>query len=87
VVYGDNNQILTSKNVFSGNILSKEQLATMPMEKIEAAMANQFGGALDNLDVAPGKAVPFMIVISKLPEGAKNFGALPAGSAAVTKPK
>ena len=87
VVYGDNNQVLTSKNAFIGNILSKEQLATMPMDKIEAAMANQFGGSLDNLEVAPGKAVPFMIVITKLPEGAKNFGAFPVGSAAVTKPK
>jgi len=85
VVYGNNNQILVSKNAFSGNIIPKDQLATMPLDKIEAAMANQF--ALDNLEVAPGKTVPFMIVISKLPEGAANFGALPAGSAAVTKKK
>jgi predicted Zn finger-like uncharacterized protein len=87
VVYGDNNQILASKTAFSGNSFPKELLATMPLDKIEAAMANQFGGALENLEVAPGKALPFMIVITNLPDGAKNFGALPAGSTAVTKPK
>jgi hypothetical protein len=51
-----------------------EQLASIPLERIEATMSNQFGDSLDNMEVAPGKAVPFTIVIPAPPQGAKDFG-------------
>lgn len=80
LVYGPNGQVLASKSAFGGNPLAKEQLSTMPLEKIEAAMANQFGDSLGNMGVQPGKAIPFMIVIAKPPASAKEFGVEPAGS-------
>jgi len=80
MVYGENGQVVASKTAYCGNTLTKEQLATMPMETIEAAMANQFGSSLDNQEVAPGKVLPCMVVISKLPGDAKDYGALAAGS-------
>lgn len=80
MIYGPNGQVLASKNAFCGNPLTREQLATMPLDKIEAAMANQFGDSLDNLGVQPGKAIPFVIVIAKPPATAKDFGVEPAGS-------
>jgi len=85
IVYGDKGQVLVSKNIYCGNPLSAEQLATMPMDAIEAAMANQLGSALMNLEVAPGKAIPFTVVISTVPAGAKDFGVEPAGSQAVAE--
>jgi hypothetical protein len=84
MVYGANGEVLASKNAFCGNPLTEEQLSTMSLDKIEAAMANQFGDSLANMEVAPGKAIPFVIVIAKPPEGAKDYGVEPAGSTVAT---
>ncbi len=83
MVYGEGDKILTSKNAYCGNPITPEQLATMPLEAVEAAMANQLGSALTNLEVAPGQAIPFSVVITSVPEGARNFGVEPAGSQAI----
>lgn len=83
MVFGDKDQVLISKNAYCGNSLSAEQLATMPLDAIELAMANQVGSGLSNLEVAPGKALPFTVVIATVPEGAKNIGVVPAGSQAL----
>lgn len=81
MVYDDKDQVLVSKSAYCGNPLSKEQLAGMPLDAIEAAMANQLGSGLTNLEVAPGKAIPFTVVITTpIPPGARNFGVEPAGS-------
>jgi predicted Zn finger-like uncharacterized protein len=80
LVYGATGQVLASKNAYCGNPLSTEQLASFPLERIEATMANQFGDSLDNMEVAPGKAVPFAIVIPAPPQGAKDFGVEVVGS-------
>lgn len=84
MVYGANGEVLSSKNAFCGNPLTEEQLSTMPLEKIEAAMANQFGDSLANMEVAPGVSIPFVIVIAKPPTGAKDYGVEPAGSTVAT---
>lgn len=80
VIFDAKGQILASKSAFGGNLLTDEQLTSMPLDKIEAAMANQFGDSLSNLEVAPGKVVPFMIVISSPPKEGKDFGVEPTGS-------
>lgn len=84
IVFGADGEEVSSKSAFCGNPLSKEQLKTMPMDKIEAAMANQFGDSLANMEVAPGNAIPFMIVIPKPPAGATDYGVEPAGSTVAT---
>ena len=43
-------------------------------------MANQFGDSLANMEVAPGDAIPFVIVIPKPPTGATDYGVEPVGS-------
>lgn len=80
LVYDANGDEITSKAAFCGNPLTNEQLATMSLEQIEAAMANQFGDSLANMEVPPGKAIPFVIVIAKPATGAKDYGVEPAGS-------
>ncbi|BCS52190.1 DUF3426 domain-containing protein [Geobacter sp. SVR] len=84
MIYGAAGQVLTSRNAYAGNALNKEQLTTQPMDKLEAAMANQFGDSLANLEVAPGKAIPFTIVIPKPAADAKDYGVEPAGSTVAT---
>lgn len=73
-------QVLDSKTAYGGNTLTNEQLASMPLDKIEAAMSNQFGDSLTNLEVPAGKAVQFTIVIPKPPKNGKDFTVEPAGS-------
>lgn len=80
IVYGATGNVLLTKNAFAGNPISKEQLATMNPEKIEAAMANQFGDSLSNMEIAPGKAIPFVVVIVKTPAEGKEFGVELIGS-------
>ena len=84
MVYGADGEVVASKNAFCGNPLTEEQLSTMTMENIEAAMANQFGDSLANMEVAPGKAIPFVIVIATPPAGSKDYGVEPAGSTLAT---
>ena len=73
-------QPVASKSAFCGNMLSRDQVATLPLAKIEAAMNNQFGDSLANLGVLPGKAIPFLVVFSALPPTAVDFGIEVAGS-------
>jgi predicted Zn finger-like uncharacterized protein len=84
IVFGADGEEVSSKSAFCGNPLSKEQLSTMTMDKIEAAMANQFGDSLANMEVAPGAAIPFVIVLAKPPKGATDYGVEPAGSTVAT---
>jgi len=84
MVFGAAGDQLSSKSAFCGNPLSKEQLSTMTMDKIEAAMANQFGDSLANMEVASGGAIPFMIVLPKPPAGATDYGVEPIGSTVAT---
>lgn len=81
IVYGDNKQPLTDKAAYCGNILTDEQLAKLPLDKIEAAMANRAA----SIDVAPGKSIPFMIVIASIPENAKGYDVILGSAATATK--
>ncbi len=80
LLYGVKGEVLLQKVAYCGNALSKEQLTTMPVAKMEAAMANQFGDSLSNLAVQPGKAIPFVVVFTNVPKGATDFGVEVAGS-------
>lgn len=80
IIYGAGGEELASRNAFCGNALSREQLATMSIEEINAAMANQFGDSLANMEVAAGDAIPFVIVIPKPAQGASDYGVEAVGS-------
>lgn len=73
-------QSVATKTAYGGNPLTEEQLKSMPLDKIEATMTNQFGDSLANMEVAPGTAIPFVIVLANLPKGARDFVVQPAGS-------
>jgi predicted Zn finger-like uncharacterized protein len=83
-VYDAAGQSVATKSAYGGNPLTKEQLEKLPLDKIEAAMANPFGDSLVNMGVAPGKAIPFVVVLANLPAGAKDFSVQSAGSTVAT---
>jgi len=80
MIFGGDGTVLVSKVAYAGNILTNEQLLTMPLDKIEAAMNNQFGDSLANLEVQPGKAIPFTLVIANPPKEGREFGVEVVGS-------
>jgi predicted Zn finger-like uncharacterized protein len=79
-VLGPKGEALVQKTAYCGNSLSKEQLATLPMTKIEEAMGSPFGDSLANLGVQPGKGIPFVIVFSGVPKTAGEFSVEVVGS-------
>jgi hypothetical protein len=79
-LFGSKGEVLQQKTVYAGNLLSKEQLGTLPMAKIEETMNNQFGDSLANLGVQPGKGIPFVAVFSKVPKEAADYGVEVVGS-------
>jgi len=79
-LFGASNEPLVSQTAYAGNQLTNEQLVSMPKEKIEAAMNNQFGDSLANLEVPAGKTIPFTLVIINPPDTAKDFGVESVGS-------
>jgi predicted Zn finger-like uncharacterized protein len=83
-VFDSTGKKVASKNAYSGNPLTKEQLVNLPLDKIEAAMTNPFGDSLSNMGVAPGKSIPFVVVLANIPSGAKDFSVQSAGSTVAT---
>ncbi len=79
-VLGPKGEILAQKTAYCGNFLSQEQLASLPMAKIEEAMASPFGDSLMNLGVQPGKAIPFVVVFSGVQKNAAEFSVEVVGS-------
>lgn len=79
-LFGDSNEPVVTQLAYAGNQLTREQLVGMPWEKIEAAMNNQFGDSLTNLEVPPGKTIPFTLVIITPPATAKDFSVEAVGS-------
>lgn len=65
---------------YCGNIFSKKEIETLPRAKIEADLKNKVGGSLSNINLAPGKSVPFMIVFFDLPAEMSEFSAEVTGS-------
>ena len=83
-VFDGKGQVVATKVAYSGNPLTEEQLNTLTLEKLESAMANQFGDSLANMEVAPGKAIPFVVVLANLPKNAKDFSVQSDGSTVAT---
>jgi hypothetical protein len=76
---------LVTKSAFCGNSLSNDQLATLPLAKIEETMNNQFGDSLVNLGLKPGETIPFVVVVSPVPKDATDYTVLVGGSTVATQ--
>jgi len=59
--------VLLQQAVYAGNVLSGEALRTGNRDTLSKALGNRFGEGLTNMNVAPGKAIPFMVVFFDAP--------------------
>jgi predicted Zn finger-like uncharacterized protein len=73
-IFGPQGAVFAQQTIFCGNVLSGEQLALQPYSSMEKVLGKQFGETLANLEVSPGKGIPFMIVFRNVPKGSTDFG-------------
>ena len=57
------------KIVYCGNILLEEDLRSFSREEIANSLASQFGETFSNVNLPPGKSVPFMIALTDFSSG------------------
>lgn len=67
-LYTTKNEVAISQRCYSGNVMKKEELTTLSIGDIQNRMMNREGSNLNNVHIAPGKRVPFMLVFHNLPE-------------------
>jgi hypothetical protein len=79
-VLGTGGTVMVTKSAYCGNSLSAEQLASLPAAKLDEIMNNQFGDSLANMGLKPGAAIPFVIAVSQVPQGATDYSVQVSGS-------
>jgi len=65
-VIGTNGKALLSQRFYAGNLFTKEELAQLPVDKLQERMMRREGESLSNVRVKPGDKVPFMVVFYNL---------------------
>jgi len=74
-LYGADGNPVATKAVYSGNVLSDSDVATLSEEAIESRLQNEVGDAMTNMEVPPGGRVPFTVVFPSPPDGVEKFSA------------
>jgi hypothetical protein len=64
---------LAEQAVYAGNIIPGERLRKTGPEGAAKILENRFGEGLANMNVGPGKSVPFMVVFFDAPENIDSY--------------
>lgn len=59
--------VLAQQAVYAGNMLSGEAIRKGDRSTLSKTLGNQFGEGLANMSIAPGKAIPFMVIFFDAP--------------------
>jgi hypothetical protein len=65
--------VLVQQAVYAGNMPSGEAIRKGDRTALSKAMGNRFGEGLSNMHVAPGKAIPFMVVFFDAPAAMDSY--------------
>jgi predicted Zn finger-like uncharacterized protein len=65
--------VLGQQEVYAGNVLSGEAIRKGDRDTLSKALGNRFGEGLANMQVAPGKAIPFMVVFFDAPANMDSY--------------
>jgi predicted Zn finger-like uncharacterized protein len=65
--------VLVERAVYAGNVLSGEAIRKGDRDTVSKTLENRFGEGLANLNVAPGKAIPFMVVFYDAPANMDSY--------------
>jgi hypothetical protein len=64
---------ISEQAVFAGNVIPGESLRKIDPEGAAKTLGNRFGEGLANMNVGPGKSVPFMVVFFDAPENIDSY--------------
>lgn len=76
----DNGRTLADRYVYAGNIVSEQDLQDLPIKEVYSRLSLKGGRDGLNVNVEPGREIPFMLVFDKLPEGMAEYRIDPVGS-------
>ncbi|MEZ4526887.1 MAG: DUF3426 domain-containing protein [Desulfobacterales bacterium] len=80
-LYGANKKMLGKPAVaYCGNILTDEELATLDIKEIQKRLSDRNGKDNANVNLTPGKVIPYMVVFSDVPDDVEEFAVEVAGS-------
>ena len=65
--------VLVQQAVYAGNVLSGEAIRKGDRDTLSKALGNRFGEGLANMSVAPGKAIPFMVLFFDAPANMDSY--------------
>jgi predicted Zn finger-like uncharacterized protein len=65
--------VLVQQQVYAGNVLSGEEIRKGNRDTLSKALGNRFGEGLTNMNVAPGKLIPFMVVFFDAPAMMESY--------------
>ena len=66
-------QVVKRKLAYAGNTFPENRIKEMTLDQINEQLKNRPGNGNINVDVAPGRAIPFMIILGDLPEDLSEF--------------
>jgi len=79
ILAGDDTS-LAERYVYAGNLISEEELKTLPSKEILNRLLNKGGQNGRNMNIPSGAEIPFMVVFDKLPDGMAEYRVVPVGS-------
>jgi hypothetical protein len=65
--------VLAQQAVFAGNLLSGEVIRKGDRATLLKNLGNRFGEGLANMSIAPGKAIPFMVIFFDAPPNMDSY--------------
>ena len=68
-----NGKPVKQKLIYAGNTFTENQLKEMTLDEIDKGLKNQAGKGDINVNIEPGKTIPFMIIFEKLPNNLGDF--------------
>jgi predicted Zn finger-like uncharacterized protein len=66
-------QVVKRKLAYAGNFFPENRIKEMTLDQINKQLKNRPGNGNINVDITPGRAIPFMIILGSLPEDLSEF--------------
>ena len=73
VLLDNTDAVLVQQAVYAGNVLSVEAIRKGSRDALSKTLENRFGEGLANINVAPGKAIPFMVLFFNAPVNMDSY--------------
>jgi predicted Zn finger-like uncharacterized protein len=80
ILYDKSGNIVKTKSVYCGNILTKTELENLSVAEINKKLLLQSGTNQSNVNIAPNTMIPFMVVFEDLPSGLGEYSVEVEGS-------